>query len=89
MPRRLMRRIDGGGWNLKYRLEMTPQRAIHLCGSALTSFRPTFADMNSVTVERAEPDWQEVHDGIRQLDLLLNRSERPGNVVVQFENDVD
>lgn len=79
----LMRRIDGSGWQLKYRLEMMPEGESPV-RIGLT-FPATFTDLNSVTVERAEPAWHDPHDGVRQLDLLLNRAERSGAVVVQFE----
>jgi len=79
----LMTRIDDLNWKLKYRLEMVPEGASPL-RMGLT-FPAAFADLNSVTVERAEPAWHEVHDGVRQLDLLLDRRNNPENVVVQFE----
>lgn len=79
----LLTRIDDASWKLRYRLEMVPEGASPL-RMGLT-FPAAFTDLNSVTVERAEPAWHEVHDGVRQLDLLLDRRNNPENVVVQFE----
>lgn len=79
----LLRRVDGMGWQLKSRIELTPEGDSPLRVGLM--FPAVFTDPNSVTVERAEPVWHEVHEGARQLDLLLSRGEGPGNVVVQFE----
>ena len=81
---RLKRSDDGANWRLNYRLEMTPEgdSAVRMG----VAFPPSFSDVDAVTVSRAEPVWQhDLQDGTRQLDLLLNRSEGPTSVVVQFE----
>ena len=79
----LLRRIDESNWQLKYRLEMVPEGESPL-RMGLT-FPSTFVDFDSVIVSRAEPAWHEVHDGMRKLDLLLNRNENSKSVIVQFE----
>lgn len=78
---------DGPNWKLKCRLEMTPEDESPV-RMGLT-FPAAFTDLNSLTVERAELDWHEPRDGLRQLDLLLNRNEPHGTVILQFEMTVN
>ncbi len=79
----VMHRTEDSLWQLKYRLELTPEGESPLrMGLQVPA---AIADVNSFTVERAEPLWHETRDGIRQLDLLLNQTEGPGTVVVQYE----
>ncbi len=79
----LLRRNENASWQLKYRLEMIPEGESPL-RMGLT-FPASFGDFDSVKVNRAEPAWHEFHEGLRQLDLLLNRNEGSKAVVVQFE----
>lgn len=79
----LLQRIDGTNWNLKYRLEMTPEGDSPLRMGLV--FPARFTDIDAVTVAHAEPAWHDVKDGNRQLDLLLNRTDGSGSVVIQFE----
>lgn len=83
----LRRSIEGSSWRMKYRMVLTPEG-----DSALRlglAFPPAFADTDTVTVSRAEPAWQhDVHDGVRHLDLLLNRTEGAVSAVMQFESNL-
>ena len=78
-----LRRTEGTGWRMTYRMEMTPEGEAPM-RMGLT-FPASFNDSDGVTVERAEPAWLDQNDGVRHLDLLLNRSESFGPVVVQYE----
>ena len=83
----LRRSIEGSSWRMKYRMVLTPEG-----DSALRlglDFPPSFTDMDTVTVSRAEPAWQhDVQDGARHLDLLLNRTEGAVSAVMQFESNL-
>lgn len=79
----LLRQNADSGWHLKYRIEMTAEGESPL-RMGLT-FPGSFVDFDSLKVSRAEPAWHDLHDGVRQLDLLLNRNEVSKAVVVQFE----
>ena len=78
-----LRHTEGSGWKLTGRMEITPEGDSPM-RMGLT-FPASFPDTESVVVERAEPAWHEQSDGSRQLDLLLDRSEGRGPVIVQFE----
>jgi hypothetical protein len=83
----LLTRSDARTWQMKYRLEMTPdgQSPVRM---GLT-FPSAFKDLSAVTVTNAELDWREPDDGLRQLDLILNRNDPVGTVVLQFEMTLD
>ena len=82
----ILRRMEGSGWKLIYRMEMTPDGDSPLRMGL--NFPGSFNETDSVFVERAEPAWHDINDGVRQLDLLLNRGDGSGSVVVEFETSL-
>ena len=78
-----LQRLDGLSWRIKYRLEMTPEGESPLRMGLM--FPARFTDIDAVAVGHAEPAWHDAHDGNRQLDLLLNRTDGSGAVTIQFE----
>jgi hypothetical protein len=79
----ILRRMEGSAWRLIYRIEMIPEGDSPLRMGL--NFPASFNEADSVFVERAEPAWHDISDGVRQLDLLLNRGAGSGSVVVEFE----
>ena len=79
----ILRRTENNGWKLAYRMEMTPEGDSPLRMGL--NFPASFNDTDTVSVERAEPAWHDINDGVRQLDLLLNRGDSSGSVVVEFD----
>ena len=82
----ILRRTEGSGWKLIYRMEMTPDGDSPLRMGL--NFPASFNETDTVFVERAEPAWHDINDGVRQLDLLLNRGDGSGNVIVEFETSL-
>lgn len=81
----LRRSVEGSSWRMKYRMVLTPEGESAVRLGLL--FPPSFNDMDTVTVSRAEPAWQhDVQGGSRRLDLLLNRTEGAVSAVMQFES---
>ena len=81
-----LRRTAGLEWKLTYRMQLKPEGESPLRMGV--HFPSGFTDIESVEVEHAEPAWHEQSDGMRQLDLLLNRSDAPGTVILQYETKV-
>ena len=79
----ILRRTEGSSWKLAYRMELTPEGDSPLRMGL--NFPASFNETDSVVVERAEPAWHDMNDGVRQLDLLLNRGDGSGSVIVEFE----
>ena len=79
----LLQRTEGATWQLTYRMEMTPQGDSPV--RIGLNFPASFTDLNRVTVFNAESAWREPRDGVRPLDLLLNRTSDSETVIVQFE----
>ncbi|WP_397569681.1 hypothetical protein [Schlesneria sp. T3-172] len=79
----VLRRADTGEWNLKYRIQMTPEGESPMRMGL--NFPETFTAIESVTVDNAEPAWRDPSEGGRQLDLLLNRGDGSGTTSAQFE----
>ena len=82
----ILRRTEGSGWKLIYRMEMTPEGDSPLRMGL--NFPASFNETDSVFVERAEPAWHDINDGVRQLDLLLNRGDGSGSVIIEFETSL-
>ncbi len=82
----ILRRTEGSGWKLIYRMEMIPEGDSPLRMGL--NFPASFNETDSVFVERAEPAWHDINEGVRQLDLLLNRGDGSGSVVVEFESSL-
>ena len=78
-----LRRTEGSNWKMTYRMEMTPEGESPMRMGL--SFPTPFSESDGVTVERAEPAWLEHSEGSRHLDLLLNRGDGTGAVIVQYE----
>ena len=82
----VLRRSEGDEWKLTYRIEMTPEGESPMRMGL--SFPDSYTDTESITVEKAEPAWRDANEGVRQLDLLLNRGDGSGTVIVQFETNL-